>query len=142
MKRALPVLLFLLLIFSYTYAYAENEITEGYDENTEVTVKGTLKEITRGMRGPIIAILLSGSKEYRVVTAPPWYIAREGIDLRKGTSYEVTGSKYISSDGNLYIIASRLKDLSSGKKIQLRDASYIPLWRGHGHMGRGFNSGP
>ncbi|HSB30048.1 MAG TPA: hypothetical protein VLD55_00440, partial [Candidatus Sulfobium mesophilum] len=57
----------------------------------------------------------SGVKDYRVVTAPPWYIIREGIEFRLGISYEVTGSKYIARDGNIYIVASRLKDLSSGK---------------------------
>ncbi len=131
-KRFLPVLLLLLVFCSH--AYAESEITEGYDENTEVTLKGTLTDVTRGMRGPVILILRSGSKDYKVVTAPPWYIARQGINLTPGTSYEVTGSKYISADGNLYIIAGRLKDLSTGNVVQLRDASYMPLWRGHGMM--------
>ncbi len=46
------VFIFVILLFSY--AYAENKVSEGYDENTEVTIKGTIKDIDRGMRGPVI----------------------------------------------------------------------------------------
>jgi hypothetical protein len=130
------VIVFSALLFSY--AYAENEVSEGYDENTEITIKGTIKDIGREMRGPLIVRLHAGAKDYQIITAPPWFIAREGIELTPGRSYEVTGSKYISGDGNLYIIASRLKDLSTGKISQLRDSSCKPLWRGRG-MRRGTN---
>lgn len=137
MKKTLLVSLF--LIFFFSYAYAEKEVTEGYDENTEVNVKGTIKELLRGMTGPVIIMLQSANKEYKVITAPPWYIAQEGIELRAGDSYEITGSKYIAGDGNLYIVASRLRDLSTGKIIPLRDSYYMPLWKGHS-MRRGLNS--
>jgi hypothetical protein len=135
-KPAFLAILFLLCFFSI--AFAENEITEGYDENTEVAVKGTLKEVLRGMRGPVIIILKSGNKEHKVITGPAWYLAQEGIELSAGTAYDVTGSRYIAPNGNLYIIASRLKNLSTGKISLLRDSSCMPLWRGH-RMKRGFN---
>ena len=129
---------FIFVILLFCYAYAENEVSEGYDENTEVTIKGTIKDIGRGMRGPVIVLLQAGSKNYQVITAPPWYIAQEGIELRPGSSYEVTGSKFISRDGNPYIIASHLKDLSTGKITQLRDSSCMPLWKGR-RMKRSMN---
>ncbi len=130
------VFIFVILLFSY--AYAENAVSEGYDENTEVTIKGMIKDVGRGMRGPVLVSLQAGSKNYQVITAPPWYIAQEGIELRPGSSYEVTGSKFISRDGNPYIVASRLKDLSTGKITQLRDSSCMPLWKGR-RMKRGMN---
>lgn len=129
---------FIFLVLFFSYAHAENEVSEGYDENTEVTVRGTIKDIVRGMRGPVIVLLQASSKNYQVITAPPWYIAKEGIELMPGRSYEVTGSKFFSRDGKIYIIASRLKDLSTGKVIQLRDSSCMPRWRG-GRMNRGLN---
>ena len=122
----------------FSAAYAENEVTEGYDENTEVTVKGTLTEVLPGMRGPVIIILQSGNKDYKVITAPLWYLTQEGIELAAGTAYEVTGSKYIARNGNHYIVAGRLKNLSTGKISLLRDSSCMPLWRGH-RMKRGLN---
>ena len=129
-----------LIVFLFSAAYAESEGGEGYDENTEVTIKGTFREVTRELRGPVIVILQSGVKDYRVVTAPPWYIDREGIEFRSGISYEVTGSKYIARDGNIYIVASRLKNLSTGKITPFRDSSGMPLWKGR-MMRRGFSSG-
>jgi hypothetical protein len=120
-----------LIAFFFSFVYAENEVGEGYDENTEVTVKGTVKEVLKQKRGPVIIILESGNRNYKVITAPPWYIKREGIDLESGTSFEVTGSKYIARDGNRYIVASRLKNLFTGKIIRLRDSSCMPLWKGH-----------
>ena len=92
------------------------------------------------MRAPVIIILQSDKKNYRVVTAPQWYIAGEGIEFKTGTSYEVTGSTYIGSDGNMRIVASRLKNLSSGKVTRLRDTSCMPKWAGR-RMMRGLNSG-
>ncbi len=128
-----------LIFFLFSTGYAESESEEGYDENTEITVKGTVREVVSRMRGPVTIILKSGKKDYRVVTAPPWYIAREGIEFKAGTFYEVTGSIYIARDGNLYIVASRLKNLSTGMITPLRDSSCMPLWKGR-RMMRGFSS--
>lgn len=129
-KKGLMVSLCILFLFSV--AYAENGVTEGYDENTEVTIRGTMKEVQTGMRGPLIVILQAGNKDYRVITGPQWYIAQQEIELTAGTSFEVTGSKYINRDGNLFIVASRLKNLSTGKIVPLRDPFGMPLWRGRG----------
>jgi hypothetical protein len=136
LKLSIFVSIYMLCILSV--AYAETEVSEGYDENTEVTVKGTLKELQRGMRGPIIMILNSGSKTYKVITAPPWFLEQEGVEFTTGIDYEVTGSKYIARDGNIYISASRLKNIATGKISILRDSSCMPRWRGR-MMRRGMN---
>ena len=128
LKKISIVIVLLLSLFSH--AYAENESVEGYDENTEVTVRGMFGVFVQEMRGPMILLLHAGTKDYRVITAPQWYIAHEGIELRPGRLYEVTGSKYFSRDGNLYIIASRLKDFSTGRITQFRDSSCMPRWKG------------
>ena len=128
----------MLLLFSN--AYAAEEATEGYDENTELTVRGTVGEVIRETRGPVIVILQSGSKRYSIITAPPWYLQQSGLELKTGTSYEVTGSKYIARDGILYVVASRLKNLSTGGITTLRDSSGMPLWKGH-RMRRGADLG-
>jgi hypothetical protein len=124
----------ILSVLFFSYAYAEKDVSEGYDENTEMTIRGTIKDVGRDMRGPLIVLLQTGGRAYKVVTAPPWFIAQEGMELRPGGSYEVTGSKFISDDGTLYIIASRIEDLSTGKITFLRDTSCMPRWRGRGMM--------
>ncbi len=83
---------FLLSIVSFSHA--ETEITEGYDENTEITIRGTVIEIMHGMRGPVILKLKTGTKTYNVVTAPRWYLSRNAITFSIGTALEVTGSRY------------------------------------------------
>ncbi len=138
LKNALLPSLFMLLIFSS--AFAEKEVTEGYDENTEVTVNGTIKVVLQERRGPKIFILQAANRDYRVVTAPWWYIAQEGIRFETGAEFEVTGSKYIAPDGFSYIVASRLKNLSTGKITPLRDSAGMPLWKGR-MMRRGSGSG-
>jgi len=120
---------FLLSIVSFSYA--ETEITEGYDENTEITIKGTITEIVQGMRGPVILILKIDSKTYNVVTAPRWYLSREAITFSSGSALEITGSKYFGRDGNIYIIVRQVKNPETGKVIILRDSYCKPLWRGH-----------
>lgn len=128
--KTILIAVFLLSIVSFSYA--ETEITEGYDENTEITIRGTVAEVMYGMRGPVILRLRTDNKTYSVVTAPRWYLARNAIAFNADSDLEVTGSKYFGMDGNLYIIARQIRDAETGKVIVLRDSYCKPLWRG-GH---------
>lgn len=126
------VLYSIFLVFSlFSLSYAESEITEGYDENTEITVRGTITEIIH-IKGPVILKLKSRNRVYDVVTAPPWYLSQEKINFQKGHEIEVTGSKYFGKDGNLYIITRQIRHNSFTKTIQMRDGQCRPLWRRHG----------
>ncbi len=109
-------------------AWAAEEITEGYDENTEISVSGTLTELLPRERGPVIVRLRTDGKSYLVVTAPPHYLYHENIELRPGSSLEVRGSKFFGGDGNIYII-SRVIRLDTGRVIVLRGRDLRPLWR-------------
>jgi hypothetical protein len=130
--------IFSLLSF-FSLSYAESDVKEeGYDENTEITVKGTVTETMWGMRGPLILKIQSGSKSYTIITAPPWYLMREGITFKTGSQLEVNGSKYFGRDGNLYIIGRQIKDSATGKLIILRDSHCRPLWHKHGMQNRRF----
>lgn len=123
------ILLFLCMV-SPT-AYAASDVTEGYDENTEITVRGMVAEVVQGMMGPVVLKIRAGNKIYQVVTAPPWYLSREGIVFSPGSRWEVRGSKYFGKDGNLYVIARRLKNAETGREVVLRDSHCKPMWRGH-----------
>ncbi len=122
------VFAFLFQPFLFVWAYAASDVKEGYDENTEVSIKGKVTSISRGERGPLILSLVSSSKTYEVITAPPWYLDQEKISFFSGLELEVTGSKYFGDDGIIYVIGGRIKFLSTGKEISLRDADYRPLW--------------
>jgi hypothetical protein len=126
------ILIAVFLLSMVSFSYAETEITEGYDENTEITIRGTVIDIMHGKRGPVILKLKTGIKTYNVVTAPGWYLSRNAITFSIGTALEVTGSRYFGRDGNLYVIARQIRDAETGSVTVLRDSYCKPLWRG-GH---------
>jgi hypothetical protein len=134
MKNILLVSVFIFLISSY--AFAEYETTEGYDENTEIKIAGTVTQAVPRMRGAVIIMLQTPNRDYRVITGPRWYLDIEGFDFKVGDNLRVTGSKFIGRDGNLYIVARKIKDSSTGKVLRLRDSDLVPYWRGR-HMMRG-----
>lgn len=125
--KIILIVVFLLSVVSFSYA--ETEITEGYDENTEITIIGTVAEIMHGMRGPLILKLKTGTKTYNVVIAPMWYLSRNAITFSIGTALEVTGSRYFRRDGNLYVIARQIRNAETGSVTVLRDSYCKPLWR-------------
>lgn len=119
-----------LLLLVFSAAEAVDLRGEGYDENTEVTVKGAVVETLRGIRGPVTLRLIHQDRAYRIVTAPPWYLRREGIVFPQGSEIEVTGSKYFGEDGNIYVIARKIRETKTGKEFFFRDAFCRPVWHG------------
>jgi len=120
----------LFLFFSLSAFATAGELGEGYDENTELTIKGMITEVAGGMRGPVVLRLSYGGKPYSVVTAPPWYLKRNGIMFQEGLEIEVTGSKYFGENGTLYLIARKIREVKTGREIFLRDARCKPMWHG------------
>src|SRR5512139_2849146 len=93
-KAALVLFITVLaLLFPLSPVTAQTDPTESYDENTELTVHGSVIEAKREMPGPFVIKLRTRNRTYNVVTAPPWYLTREQIVLREGLELEVTGSK-------------------------------------------------
>lgn len=120
----------LLLLFLSLPSAAATEPGEGYDENTEVTIRGMVKSLETGRRGPVIFTMVHHYRPYHVVTAPRWYLRQENIDLRPGLGVEVTGSKVFGDDGVIYLISRKVKILGTGREFLLRDSSLRPLWHG------------
>lgn len=125
-----------MLVFLSSFAYAESDGKEGYDENTEITVRGTIIEIVQRARGPVILRLKHDGRTYSVITAPAWYLEREGITFQTGSEWEIRGSKYCGRGGNLYLIGRQMRNIPSGVTVVLRDSSCAPKW-----MGRGMHNG-
>lgn len=129
----LAVSIFFAAPFFTLPAYAVQDVKEGYDENTEITIKGTILTISRGGRGPLILRLAAAGKTYEIITAPPWYLEQYNISFAPGLELEVTGSKYFGNNGSIYVISGRIKFSASEKEFQLRDSTYKPLWgKGNG----------
>jgi len=82
----------------------------------------------------------NSSEIYKTRLCPQlFYVSfRYACEYDKGRSYEVIVSKFSSRDGKLYRIASRLKDLSTGKITQFRDSSCMLQRKGR-RLKRGMN---
>jgi len=130
-RKSLNMFLFaaLSIVAGVSVAYADPFDAGGYDENTELTVQGVVSEVGVRPRGPVVLGLTVDGKSYKVVTAPSWYLVREGIVFTKGSELAVTGSKSFERDGLLYIFAREVKDLAAGKVSIFRDRACRPMWR-------------
>jgi hypothetical protein len=126
----MTLLIAMTLIFCGAFAAAEE--TEGYDENTELRLTGTVLEISRDMRGPVIVRLKTGNRVYDIHTGPPWFWDSAETGISENTKIRVIGSKMINHDGSLRIICRKIKNLDSGKVVSFRDENLKPLWRSRG----------
>ena len=117
----------ILLLANAPFAYANNM---GYDENTEVVVRGTIRQslMSPYMRFQCFS-LQSGSRNFRVIIAPRWIVKRMGLRFYKGIKIEVVGSKFFCRDGRLCILTRSLKFLPSGRNVVLRDKTCRPIWQ-------------
>jgi hypothetical protein len=103
-----------------------------YDPDTVTTLKGTATAVAvmpaRGGRmGGTHVTLQSDGQTLDVHLGPTWFLQREGIEVAKGDSIEVTGS-LIDFDGNSFLIARELK--KGQKVLKLRDEQGVPVWSG------------
>ncbi len=130
--NAISIIFLVCTFFIGQPSYAEDDLSEVYDENTEIRISGMVINTALSKRGPIILSLSPGRRIYYIVTAPPWYLSQQDIIFNAGLRIEVRGSKLYSRDGNIFIIARSIKFHDTGKKIILRDMNSRPLWGRHG----------
>jgi len=103
-----------------------------YDPDTVTTMRGTASAVAvmpaRGGRmGGTHVTLQSDGQTMDVHLGPTWFLQREGVEVAKGDSIEVTGS-VVDSDGNSFLIARELK--KGQKVLKLRDEQGVPAWSG------------
>lgn len=103
-----------------------------YDPDTVTTLRGTAGAVAvvpaRGGRlGGTHVTIDSGGQTMDVHLGPTWFLQREGVEVGKGDSIEVTGS-VIEADGKTFLIARELK--KGQKVLKLRDEMGVPVWSG------------
>ena len=113
--------------------WAQEELADRYDENTELTLSGQILEISDKGRGPVIFKVRADkdSKVYNVVAAPAWFLARDNINFKVGDRIEVIGSKFLSKGGEIFIVSRQCRH-PHGSPCGLRDGEMRPKWRGRG----------
>lgn len=122
-----------MLAFVSISSAQEDISSDIYDENTEVTIKGEIFDIYNTARGPVIIRVKTEKRTYNVLTAPRWYLMRNNLDFKAGEKIEITGSKFITRDGQLYIITRKCKYKTPSVPCMFRDEFMRPMWRGGMH---------
>jgi hypothetical protein len=129
-KAAYSSFFFLFAILLLTNANSAHARSIGYDENTEIVVRGTIKQCAARPYMKLQCFTLqSGSRIFRVIVAPRWFVRRIELKLNNGVDVEVVGSKFFGRDGCLCLLARSLRFLSSGRNIVLRDGTCKPVWQ-------------
>jgi len=100
-----------------------------YDPATEVTVKGTVEEVTEHT-GPMgwtgTHLVLKTEKEtLEVHVGPSAFLAEKGFAFTQGDEVEVTGSR-MKYEGEEALLARTVK--KGEKNLTLRNAQGIPQW--------------
>lgn len=103
-----------------------------YDPDTVTTLRGTASAVAvvpaRGGRMGGVHVTLQGEGQAMDVhLGPTWFLQREGFEVAKGDSIEVTGS-VVESSGSTFLIARELK--KGQKVLKLRDEQGKPEWSG------------
>jgi hypothetical protein len=129
-RRCMFYGIIMLLLFVFAPSVKAGEPGEGYDENTEITIRGPVMELVKEMRGPLILRIPYRDRIYHVVTAPMWYLRQQNLMFHGGLELEVTGSRFVSGDGTLYLIARKIREVQTGREMVFRDLMLRPCWRG------------
>jgi hypothetical protein len=102
-----------------------------YDPKTETTVKGTVEDVKEspspggGMRTGLHVTLKTDTGSMDIHLGPADYWKKNGLELAKGDSIEVTGSKTMV-DKQEAVLAREVK--KGDKTVTLRNAQGIPAW--------------
>ena len=129
-KAAYSSLFFLFAILLLTNAKSAHAMSIGYDENTEIVIRGTIKQCAARPYMKLQCFTLqSGSRIFRVIVAPRWFVRRIALKLNDGEDVKVVGSKFFGRDGCLCLLARSIRFLSSGRNVVLRDRSCKPVWQ-------------
>jgi len=131
-----------LLVSSYAYPAAggwKRSIQErAYDTETVATVSGTVKEVeettrTGGRSGGIHVVMKTEDGVVQAYLGPKWYIDNLDLDLKKGDSVEVTGSRLYIDETEVIIVRSIKR---GSETVVLRDEDGVPNWSGWRRGGR------
>jgi hypothetical protein len=108
----------------------------GFDPNTVGEIQGKASHFWKPEKGPIRFKLVTRFESYIILTSPPWYWNHLPVRIPEGAEVAVRGSKSVGRDGKLYIIASEIQLLPSGKILFFRGSDGCPLWKTSPGQGR------
>lgn len=107
------------------------DLNGGYDRNTVTSVSGKVVSLVFDEEHPpnLIVVQENGATIHLVV-GPHRFWSEKGIALKAGDDVTARGAKAQGRDGNTYLLVQRLKSLTNGTEVTLRDDSGRPAWSG------------
>ncbi|MGB9761810.1 MAG: hypothetical protein ACP5KO_06620 [Caldimicrobium sp.] len=127
------LVLFLLLGFIFLItekAFSQEIDLESYDPNTEIILKGEIKEIIIPEQGMVSIIISKGEKLYRAYLCPRWFYFQLNPNLKPGEMVEIKGAKIYTRRQGLVLVVRVLKNLTTKEEVVIRDFNCKPCWRG------------
>ncbi len=108
------------------------DLHQGYDENTVISLSGTVVEISPGQgREPALAVVESGGERVSLVLGPGDYWREQGLELRPGDVVSARGSKALGKDGVAYLMVQNIARAGDSREIALRQRDTgRPAWSG------------
>jgi len=110
----------------------KGKAAQRYDAAKEITIQGTVEDITAGGRGMMAGTHITvktEDKNYVVALGPTWFLDEKKFAIAKGDQVELTGAPYRMMMVDL--IARKIK--TGEVSLELRDTNGMPLWAGHRH---------
>ncbi len=119
--------------FGETESKSGLNLDQGYDLNMVATVKGKVVSIDASKgSGPVVIVLRQGADVFHAIAAPPWFWSDRGIAIKPNDEIAVVGAKAQGRDGTMYVISSKISNLTTGDSVLLRNETGRPVWRGRG----------
>jgi hypothetical protein len=130
--NVLRIIVMLTIFLAVNAGQSTADVSGEYDPNTEVNLSGIMiKELNRA-RGPRIFLFESNNRVYHLISGPQWYLWKIGLFLKEGSRIEITGSKIVDREGNLFLLLYDLRMKDTAECYKFRDRNMKPLWRGRG----------
>jgi len=100
-----------------------------YDVTTEVTLKGTVEEVTQvagpGRMGGVHLKLKTDKETVAVHLGPNFYLEEHNFKLAKGDAVEVIGSRVKMAEQEVVLAREVVKGQT---RLKLRTETGVPLW--------------
>jgi len=134
MKPLVFLSFFLLFLFFPFSVKADNfshlQIFEGYDPNTEILIKGKIKNVQILPENNFVVLDLEREgKIYKVILGPQWFVNEEKINIEPGEEVIIKGSKFFSEKGGPFILTNTLYSINKERIYYLRTKDFKPRWK-------------
>lgn len=114
-----------------------DSLVEGYDPNTEISIKGEIVQLNIPERGIVTFNIFLKGKAYRVFLCPSWYYQELNPDILLNDIVEIKGAKIYTPRHGIVFVVKSLRVVRTGKEYIFRREDFSPLWKGRG-KGRPF----